>query len=153
MPFGFGVMFGIGFIGRRFLARFGKFVLIAGSAILAVSCAAIFGWMFTGGKNLAVLVPALIAGGIGMGMLSGPIPPVTTARVDRAFAGAASGLLKTVQQVGAAVGVALAGSAYFAFFDQGLIAALAVIEALLIACALFSMRLRRDIFPPSAAKH
>jgi EmrB/QacA subfamily drug resistance transporter len=153
MPFGFGVMFGIGFIGRRFLARFGKFVLIAGSAILALSCAAIFGWMFAGGKNFVLLVPALIAGGIGMGMLSGPIPPVTTARVDRAFAGAASGLLKTVQQVGAAVGVALAGSAYFAFFDRGLVAALAVIEALLIACALFAMRLRKDIFPPSAGKH
>jgi EmrB/QacA subfamily drug resistance transporter len=151
-PFGFGVMFGIGFIGRRFLGKFGKFVLIAGAAVLAVSCAAIFGWMFTGGQNLAILVPALIAGGAGMGMLSGPIPPVTTARVDRAFAGAASGLLKTVQQVGAAIGVALAGSAYFAFFDRGLLAALAVIEALLIACALFAMRLRRDIFPPSAGK-
>lgn len=153
MPFGFGVMFGIGFIGRRFLARFGKFVLIAGAIVMTLSCAAIFGWIYSGGGSLITLGPALIAGGIGMGMLSGPIPPVTTARVDRAFAGAASGILKTVQQVGAAIGVALAGSAYFAFADDGLLAALAVVETLLLACILFSMRLRRDIFAQAGAAH
>jgi predicted MFS family arabinose efflux permease len=153
MPFGFGVMFGIGFIGRRFLARAGRFILIAGALFMGAACAGILGWIAAGGPGLGLLGPPLILGGIGMGMLSGPIPPVTTARVDRAHAGAASGILKTVQQMGGALGVALAGSAYFAFRTRGIFAALMVIEVLLLACALLAARLPKDIFVKAPAAH
>lgn len=146
MPFAAGAMFGIGFIGRRFLARAGKRILVAGALLMAVACSAVFGWMIAGDLALAWLMPGLIAGGIGMGMLSGPIPPVTVAKVDRADAGAASGILKTIQQMGAATGVAVVGSCYFAFGPQGLVAALVAVDVLLVACALLAMALPRNIF-------
>lgn len=142
-PFSAGVMVGIGVIGRRFLQRAGKRVLVAGVAFMVLFCGAALGWVAAGGPELLLLAPALVGGGLGMGMLSGPIPPVTVARVDRAHAGAASGLLKTVQQVGAATGVALAGSAYFA---AGVPAALVVVEALLLVCGVLALRLPEKIF-------
>lgn len=145
-PFSAGVMVGIGVIGRRFLQRAGKRVLVAGVAAMALCCGGALVWVAAGGPGLLLLAPALVGGGLGMGMLSGPIPPVTVARVDRAHAGAASGLLKTVQQMGAAIGVALAGSAYFAS-AAGVAAALVVIEALLLACAVLALRLPDPIFP------
>lgn len=147
IPFGLGVMFGMGFVGRRFLARLGKLVLIGGTFLLMISTAWIFSWVALGGPGLAFLVPALVTGGTGMGMLSGPIPPVTVATVDRRHAGAASGILKTNFQLGTALGVALVGSGYFAFADGGVIAALVVVEALLIVTTFLATRLPKDIFP------
>jgi len=147
LPFGLGVMFGMGFVGRRYLARLGKFVLIAGTLVLILSCGWVLFWVAEGHHLLAALMPALVTGGIGMGMLSGPIAPVTVARVDRTHAGAASGILKTVLQLGSALGVGLAGSAYFAFGSHGIFAALAVIETLLIASTIMAMLLPKEIFP------
>ena len=148
-PFGLGVMFGMGFIGRRFLARLGKLVLIAGTLLMMISCGWVFTWIAIGSRELVTLVPALIAGGIGMGMLSGPIPPVTVARVERVHAGAASGLLKTTFQLGGALGVALVGSAYFSFAQSGVMAALVVVEVLLVATISLAASLPREIFPGS----
>lgn len=146
VPFGLGVMFGMGFVGRRFLAQLGRLVLIGGSVLLMTASASVFFWIEHGSHDLALLVPALVVGGIGMGMLSGPIPPVAVATVDRSHAGAASGLLKTTFQLGGALGVAIAGSAYFAFGQNGVNAALVVVELLLAASLLLGTRLPKDIF-------
>ncbi|MEO6093845.1 MAG: MFS transporter [Novosphingobium sp.] len=150
MPFSAGVMFGIAFIGRRFLAQFGKRVLVGGAVMMALSYGAALAWIVGGSSNFALLVPVLVAAGIGMGMLSGPIPPVTVARVERQHAGAASGILKTVQQAGSAIGVALAGSAYFAFAGRGLAVAAVVVELMVLLCGLMALRLPRQIFPGPA---
>ncbi|MFD1612300.1 MFS transporter [Sphingomonas tabacisoli] len=149
MPFSAGVMFGIAFIGRRFLARAGKYVLIGGLALMAMFEGGALVWIAAGGPGFAVLVPMLVAAGVGMGMLSGPIPPVTVARVERHHAGAASGILKTVQQMGAAIGVAVMGTVYFAFAGCGVVAALAVLETLILLCFVMTVRLPSDIFPSS----
>jgi MFS family permease len=51
--------------------------------------------------------------GIGLGLVGPPLSNATLADVPLAEAGAASGLLNAVQQLGGALGVALAGLLFF----------------------------------------
>ncbi|MFX8828953.1 hypothetical protein ABTM52_20595, partial [Acinetobacter baumannii] len=62
----------------------------------------------------AVVALLLVLAGVSMGSTTGCIGPIVVSRVDRDHAGAASAMLKTSQQLGAALGVALVGSLYFA---------------------------------------
>ncbi|MET0179700.1 MAG: MFS transporter [Novosphingobium sp.] len=152
VPFGAGAMFGIAFVGRRFLAAAGKWLLVAGVVTMALAQGAALAWIAGGGGSLAVLAPLLVVAGIGMGMLSGPIPPVTVARVERRHAGAASGILKTVQQMGAALGVAIVGSAYFALAGHGVTMAAIILELGLLLCLVAALRLPATIFPAAPVK-
>jgi predicted MFS family arabinose efflux permease len=92
----------------------------------------------------------LVIAGLGMGSLSGCIAPVSVAQVDRDHAGAASGMLKTAQQIGGALGIASAGSVYFAW--DGRLgappsnAAIGVIATLLAASVMLARRLPGDVF-------
>lgn len=153
VPFGLGAMLGIGVLGRRFLPRFGRWVLVAGGLTMAVTGAAVLAGIGALGMDWLTLAPLLMLAGTGMGMVSGCVPPVTLAQVDRDHAGAASGLLKTGQQLGAALGVALAGSAYFSWRSHATgspsLAATAVIATLLLAVAMLAARLPAQIFNPA----
>ncbi|RIJ52133.1 MFS transporter, partial [Clavibacter lycopersici] len=60
-----------------------------------------------------LLVPLLLAG-IGNGLFIAPNAQFIVATVDPAEAGAASGVIGTVQRVGSAVGIAVIGSVLFA---------------------------------------
>lgn len=112
IPFGLGVMAGISQIGRKALPRHGRRVPIIGAIVMAAGCLA---------TALAVrlaLSPAgigalLLVAGIGMGSLSGPLGPITLARVDRNHAGVAGAMHKTVQQIGGALGTAVIATVYF----------------------------------------
>lgn len=105
------------------------------------------GWPFT---------PALTLAGIGLGGLIVPLFGATLENVPRPDAGGASGALSALQQFGGAIGVALAGLAFYrttdlaaAFSTAGLISA-----ALLAAAATTSLRLGRHnakLFPPVTA--
>ena len=94
MPFGLGAMFGIGFMSRRLLPRLGRILPCVGSLLMALSC-----WLVLGaiglGWPLSTVAPAMITAGTGMGMTIGSIGPITFSQMDRAHAGAASGLVKT----------------------------------------------------------
>lgn len=158
IPFSAGVMLGMGFLGRRYLARYGKWVMVCAAIALIVADSAALGWLALGNLGLPLLLPALLLAGIGMGCLSGPVSPVALARVDRSHAGAASGILKTVLQMGSAFGIALVGSAYFALGGPdanagagGLYAALAVMLALLLGCLALALSLPGQIFAPQAS--
>ena len=59
------------------------------------------------------LTPPLVIAGIGLGMLVVPLVDVALATVPTSEAGAASGAYGTVQQVGAALGVAVIGTVFF----------------------------------------
>ncbi|BDU06673.1 MFS transporter [Nocardia cyriacigeorgica] len=87
---------------RRVEAR----VLIAGGALLA---AAGFAWQAQLGTDdtylTGILGPALVFS-IGAGLLNTPLTAAVTAGVPAADAGAASGLMNTTKQVGAALGLA-----------------------------------------------
>ncbi len=147
IPFSIGVMIGMAFLGRRYLARYGRGVVIAGAIAMAVGVSGVLAWMDMGSHSVAIL-PALLLAGAGMGLISGPVGSIVVARVTREEAGSASGMLKTVQQMGGALGVALGGSAYFPFEGRhlGAIASLTVVVTLLLACIALASRLPRDIF-------
>ncbi|WP_374531856.1 hypothetical protein [Novosphingobium sp.] len=82
------------------------------------------------------------------------IAPVAVAQVDKDHAGAASGLIKTAQRLGAALGIAMAGSVYFAWHDSAAIppssAAVIVVASLLALCVVLAARLPDRIFAPAA---
>lgn len=149
MPFGFGAMLGIGVLSRKLLPRYGKLIPTLGAVLMGLSSAFVL-LAIGAGWPLWLAVPAMVAAGIGMGMTTGCIGPITFSHMDRAHAGAASGLLKTCQQLGTALGVALAGSAYFGWArwvggTPSVIAA-SVIVMLLMACAASAQRLPGAIF-------
>jgi EmrB/QacA subfamily drug resistance transporter len=157
IPFSAGVMIGMGFLGRKYLAQMGKWVMVYASVALLVANGATLAWIASDGPGLALLLPALLLAGIGMGTLSGPVTPVALARVERRHAGAASGILKTVLQMGGAFGIALVGSGYFALGGPdatagaaGIYAAIAVIVVLLLVCLGLALSLPGEIFAPVA---
>ena len=150
MPFGLGAMIGIAVLGRNFLPRYGKWVLVAGGATMTLAAGGVLAGIGLLALSWLALVPLLLLTGLGMGALSGCIMPVSVAQVGNDHAGAASALLKTAQQLGAALGIALAGSVYFAWGKTlGLppsTGAYTVIGALLVLCVIFAARLPVKIF-------
>lgn len=147
LPMALMIAVGIGFLSRRLLPRLGASMIAIGAIIMAAG----IGW-------LALLVarapfpsspetfyaPMALAG-FGMGLTIGPLPPCTMSDVDVAHAGAGSGLLKTTQQLGGALGVALVGNLFFllggltgreSIISAWLYAMIAVAAMLLLAGAL-----------------
>ena len=150
MPFGFGAMFGIAVLGRKLLPRIGRWMLVAGALVMAVFASLVLVGVGELGLSWQALTPILVLAGAGMGMISGCVPPITVAQVDKDHAGAASGLLKTCQQVGSALGIAVVGSAYFAGAGYaghpGSTMALVPLIPFLLLCAFLATRLPRAIF-------
>jgi EmrB/QacA subfamily drug resistance transporter len=87
----------------------GKYILMTGIMVFAIG----FGSLtFVAGPDstwINFLVPAIIAGA-GMGMTFAPMTTVAMRNISPRMAGAASGVLNTTRQVGAAVGSAVVGA-------------------------------------------
>ncbi|MBF4618449.1 MFS transporter [Clavibacter sp. VKM Ac-2873] len=102
---------------NRLTNRLGRTVLVIGTALVSVGL--IWLWLVllnTAAADLnswMLLVPLLLAG-IGNGLFIAPNAQFIVATVDPAEAGAASGVIGTVQRVGSAVGIAVIGSVLFA---------------------------------------
>ncbi|GAA4905499.1 EmrB/QacA subfamily drug resistance transporter [Nonomuraea thailandensis] len=112
LPFAIGIGIGSGLVGPRLQARTStRIVLATGMAVAAAA----MGWfsLLTPGQNpLLVLLPAQLAGGIGLGIgfVAATIGGVQG--VAARDSGIASGLVNTSQQIGGALGLAvLAGVA------------------------------------------
>jgi EmrB/QacA subfamily drug resistance transporter len=99
--------------GRRLLAE-GALVLAVGHVLLILTVAGIG----TGG-SVAVLAPALLLIGAGMGMVIAPLVTLILSTTGPEQAGAASGVLSTIQNVGNALGVAIVGVIYFGAVHSG----------------------------------
>lgn len=102
-------------IAAQKLQRLGRQLLALGGAIRA---AALVGLLLTvaavaSGGHVAVLLPALVLDGIGMGLLTAPLIATVLADLSPRHAGAASGVLSTAQQVGNALGIALVGGLFY----------------------------------------
>ena len=153
LPMALAVAVGIGLLSRRLLPRLGTRMMTIGSLIMAVGIGLV-GLLVQGGgfSSPTPLYGPMFLTGFGMGLVVGPLPPCTLSDVDVAHAGAGSGLLKTVQQLGSALGVALIGNLFFALGGSGDAAAilgaylqtLMAIAALLVAAGLLALR-----FPPN----
>jgi len=147
IPFTAGVMIGMGLIGRHLATRAEKWILVAGALTLALFGSASLAWIQAATLPLWMLLPMLVLAGAGMGMCSGPATPIALARVERSQAGSASGIVKTVQQMGGAFGVAFIGGAFFAYRNERtLVPAAAAFMALLLLCATLAGFLPRHIF-------
>ena len=87
----------------------GKYILMTGVLVFAIG----FGTLtFVAGPDstwINFLVPAIVAGA-GMGMTFAPMTTVAMRNISPRMAGAASGVLNTTRQVGAAVGSAVVGA-------------------------------------------
>lgn len=121
LPFAIGSIIG-SFQSDRLAARLGRTSLVIG---LGLATAGIIGvWLVlatVGAANLNgwQLVVPLLVGGIGSGLFIAPNTTFIVSTVDRYEAGAASGVVGTMQRVGSAVGIAVIGSVLFGTLDFG----------------------------------
>jgi MFS family permease len=113
--------FAIGLIGGAcqsdtFAIRFGRNVLVAGLGMVAVGITAV--WLLlaltpsTSYSGWQLVAPLLIAG-VGSGFFIAPNVDFIVATVDPEDAGAASGVIGTMQRVGSAIGIAIIGTVLF----------------------------------------
>jgi hypothetical protein len=99
----------------RLAPRLGRRILNLGALLLAGGMAGII-WTvghYGGAIHSWQLLPAMAVCGLGLGSVIAPLVNIVLAGIHRQDAGAASGVLNTVQQVGGAVGVALIGVIFF----------------------------------------
>jgi MFS family permease len=101
------------------VARFGRAVVIEGALVLAAGHVATAVAVSSYGGSVAALAPGLLLVGAGMGLCLAPITTIVLANVDPQRAGAVSGLLSTMQQVGNCLGVAVIGVIFFGAVGRG----------------------------------
>jgi EmrB/QacA subfamily drug resistance transporter len=115
LPFSIGTIIGAS-QSDRLAQRLGRTTLSIGTGFLAVGLIALWIILLTVPTpdlvNWDLLGPLLLAG-VGSGLFIAPNSRFIVATVDRAEAGAASGVIGTMQRVGSAIGIAVVGSVLF----------------------------------------
>ncbi|HEY3195303.1 MAG TPA: DHA2 family efflux MFS transporter permease subunit [Candidatus Dormibacteraeota bacterium] len=97
------------FAGRLADRLGGKYILMTGIALFTVGMGSM---AFVAGPDstwITFLAPAIVAG-LGIGMTFAPMTTVAMRNIEPRVAGAASGVLNTIRQLGAAVGSAVVGA-------------------------------------------
>lgn len=120
LPYALGSMVTSG-VGVALAPRHGRRLLITGSLLVAASHAAM--WALLVGLDAPVwwqLGGPLLLGGLGLGLAAPPLVNVVLAAVPGRVAGAAGGVLSTVNQVGGSIGVAALGTLFFAHVADAL---------------------------------
>ncbi|MCA5920263.1 MFS transporter [Pectobacterium brasiliense] len=95
----------------RLVACWGTVAIVAGALVYAVSIGLLIVQVQLAGADLVAvrLIPVLVVVGAGQGFIMTPLLNLVLGFVDEVQAGMASGVISTVQQVGAALGVAVVG--------------------------------------------
>jgi EmrB/QacA subfamily drug resistance transporter len=115
VPFAIGSIIGAS-QSDRLAVRLGRSVLVMGTAFVATGLIAL--WLIlllvptAELTNWDLLVPLALAG-LGSGLFIAPNARFIVATVDRTEAGAASGVIGTMQRIGSAIGIAVIGSVFF----------------------------------------
>jgi MFS family permease len=104
-----------GALSKKAIPAMGRWSLTTGTMIMAAGTAAVAFIANHAGPHLTTwqLAPALFAIGAGMGLVFVPLTPFIMASVDPHDAGSASGTANAVQQIGGALGIAVAGEVFF----------------------------------------
>ncbi|MET9339564.1 MFS transporter [Nonomuraea sp. NPDC003804] len=97
-------------------ARQGRRLPVAGALTLA---AGLLWNVHALGGPAGALLPGLFLAGAGMGLVMSPLLSAVLASVRQAHAGAAAGVLGTVQEVGGVLGVTATGLVFFGVLDAG----------------------------------
>ena len=134
LPFSLGAFVGTA-VSVPLGTKLAKVVMVTGAGLQSASTVWVLAVVHSRGDSLSTwdLVPALVVSGIGLGLLVVPLVDVALATIPTSAAGAASGAYGTVQQVGAALGVAVVGTVFFSVtgpsYDVG-----SLRDGLLAAC-------------------
>lgn len=115
LPFSLGAFVGVG-VAIPLAAKVGKPIVTLGGLVQAGGILWMVAVMTAAGSDLSgwqLVAPGVLLG-VGLGLLVVPLVDIALANVAVQDAGAASGTLGTFQQIGAAVGVAVATTAFFA---------------------------------------
>lgn len=110
-----GMTFSFVVLGQKLVVAFGRNVIGIGSAVFAIGlvyCAWIISH-YTLAAHPWQFAPGLFVLGMGMAIIMAPIFSAALQDVEPEHAGSASGILSAVEQVGAAVGVAIIGAIFF----------------------------------------
>ncbi|MEV4394992.1 MFS transporter [Nonomuraea sp. NPDC049607] len=114
LPYALGSIITSG-LGVALAARAGRTLLIIGSLTIAASQLVLWFIVKDGDDpGYWLLALALFVGGLGLGLAAPILVNVVLAGVPGRNAGAAGGVLSTVNQVGGAVGIAVLGTIFFA---------------------------------------
>ncbi|MBL1075582.1 MFS transporter [Nocardia sp. 2] len=118
-PWAVGAFLGSG-LSAGLAPRLGRSVLHLGLAGMTVGLIALF-FQFGGDSapTASALAPALLAYGLGMGMIFVPLFGIIVGDLEDHEIGSASGLLESFQQGAAALGVAALGTVFFSGFAMG----------------------------------
>jgi MFS family permease len=125
--------------------RYGRDVIAVGAVLLAAGDGLLAATGAFGG-NFGVLVVGLLVAGAGMGLCVTPLTSVVLVHSDPERAGAVSGALSTMQQVGNSLGVAVTGAIFFGAASAGVDHAFEV-SALELACLLIGVALLTWLLP------
>ncbi|WP_226360128.1 MFS transporter [Pseudonocardia sp. ICBG1142] len=152
---------GAGFGTTVLLPRIGRTVVQAGlvvmSAGMALVIVAVVGT--AGDPAFWQLLPGSAVGGLGMGLVVGPLTEMSVSQVTREHASDASGLFYSVGQLSASLGFATVGSAYFVLstastsqaYAEALAVALTVGIAVAVLAAAVAFTLPRRYLAESGA--
>ena len=101
--------------------RYGRDLILAGAALTAAGDAALYLFVhhYAGGGTLWLLAPGLILVGAGQGAAITPLTTTVMAHSTPSQAGAVSGALSTMQQVGNSLGVAVTGAVFYSALSRG----------------------------------
>ncbi len=121
IPTAVGMTIGFAVLGQKLVMRFGRSVIGFGAAVFAAGLLYAT-WVVT---NFGIdaspweFLPGLLILGVGLSLLMIPIFSAALQDVDPGHAGSASGILNAVQQVGAAIGIAVIGVIFFGQLEHG----------------------------------
>lgn len=121
IPTAVGMTFGFAVLSQKLIPKFGRYVISMGSTAFAAGLL-YTSWVFTHYTLDAhpwQFIPGLFTIGVGLSLIMAPIFSAALQDVDPGHAGSASGILNAVQQVGAAVGIAVIGVIFFGQMNQG----------------------------------
>lgn len=121
LPIAVGIMISMIIFGGKIIPNLGRKAIIIGATVMPLGLTILVITIFTVGVDINTwqLIPGQLIAGIGMGFLFGSLYTAVLNGVDIKHAGSASGTLNAVQQVGAAIGIAVIGVIYFGQLSSG----------------------------------
>lgn len=115
IPVAVGISLAIGLFGQKLIPKLGRYAMTFGTVVMALGLYVLYYFVHRHGLDTTPweFAPGLLITGLGMGLIMSPIFAVVLTDVDHKHAGAASGVMNAVQQLGSAIGVAIIGVFFF----------------------------------------